>query len=156
MKIKHVKITLFLISIFVFGYHILNLFNLWVDIPEKIAVHFTNDTPDNWGPKYMLFIMPILSIGIWAFIGLLVKKPEKLNYVNLTEANKEIQFSNAEKVLVLIQYLSLNTFILANEALLRYSVGMDSSIPLMIAVILLVICFIAPIFLLIWAATLKY
>ena len=92
------------------------LFYLWTDIPERIAVHFTNETPDNWGPKYILHIMPILGIFIWFLIDLLVEKLEKLNYINLTEANKEIQFSRTRIVMILIQNLSFMTIVLANEA----------------------------------------
>ena len=156
MKMKHFKVTLVIISISILCYHIFQLFYLWADIPERIAIHFTNDAPDNWGPKYILYIMPILGIFIWFLIGLLVKKPEKLNYINLTEANKEIQFSRTGKVLILIQNLSFISFILANEALLRYSVGIDSSLPFIISLTLLAICFITPFYLLIWASTLKY
>ncbi|WP_449536333.1 DUF1648 domain-containing protein [Ferdinandcohnia sp. Marseille-Q9671] len=156
MKIKHFKVTFLIISIFVFCYHILNLFYFWPDIPERIAIHFTNDTPDNWGPKYILYIMPVLGIFIWFLIGLVGKRPEKLNYVNLTEANKEIQFARTEKVLILIQNLSFISFLLANEAMLRNTVEMDSSLPFILSLTLLAICFIAPIYLFIWASTLKY
>jgi hypothetical protein len=153
---KPFKITFSIISISIFCYHIFNLLSLWTTIPDSIAIHFTNDTPDNWGSKYILFIMPILSIFVWFLIGILVKKPEKLNYVNLTEVNKEIQFSRAEKVMILIQNFSFLFFILANEAFLRYSVGMESNIPFVTSLTLLALCLIAPIYLLIWAATLKY
>ncbi|WP_176474101.1 DUF1648 domain-containing protein [Niallia circulans] len=153
---KHFKVTLVIISISILCYHIFKLFYLWADIPERIAIHFTNDTPDNWGPKYILYIMPILGIFFWFLMGLLVKKPEKMNYINLTGANKEIQFSRTSKVMILIQNISFLSFILANEALLRYSVGIDSSLPFIISLTLLAICCIAPIYLLIWASTLKY
>lgn len=156
MKYKHFKVILLIISLSVFCYHIVPLFSLWPTIPERIAIHFTNDTPNNLGPKYILLIMPIVSIFIWYLTGLLGKKPEKLNYVNLTEANKEIQFSRTEKVIRLIQNLSFISFILANEALLNYTVGMDSSFPFIISLTLLAVCFIAPIYLLVWAATLKF
>lgn len=156
MKMRYFKVTLFMISISILCYHIFNLFYFWADIPKRIAIHFTIDTPDNWGPKYFLYMMPILGIFIWFLIGLLVKNPEKLNYINLTEENKEIQFSRTGKVMIMIQNLSFISFILANEALLKYAVGIGSSLPFIISLTLLAICFIAPIYLLIWASTLKY
>ena len=156
MRNKPFKITILIISIFIFCYHVFNLFSLWSTIPERIAIHFMNDMADNWGSKYFLLIMPIVSIFVWYLIGLLVKKPEKMNYINLTEANKEIQFSRTEKVMILVQNFSFLFFIFANEAFLRSTVEMESNIPFIISLSLLALCFIAPIYLLIWAATLKY
>lgn len=156
VKTMRLKIILLIISFAIFCYHMFNIFYLWTDIPDSIAIHFTNDMPDNWGPKYILFIMPIFGAIIWFLLGLLVKHPEKMNYINLTEANKEIQFSKTAKVMILIQHLSFIAFILANEALLKSAVGIDSSLPLIMSLTVLAICLLAPIYLLIWAATLKY
>lgn len=153
---KPFKLVFLIISISIFCYHIFNIVSLWATIPESIAIHFTNNTPNNWGSKYTLLLMPILSIFVWFLIDLLVKKPERMNYVNLTEANKEIQFARAEKVMILIQNFSFLFFILANESFLRNTVGMESNIPFVISLTLLALCFIAPIYFLIWAATLKY
>ena len=158
MKYRSLNLRLIIIStaIFIFIYHGFNLIYLWSDIPNQIAIHFSNGKPDNWGTKFILFIMPIISVLIWFFMGLLVKSPEKLNYVNLTEDNKKNQYSKAEKVTLLIQYFGSTTFILANEALLRNAIGMESTLPFSIAIILLAMCFIAPIYLLFWSATLRY
>lgn len=156
MRNKPFKITILIISIFIFCYHVFNLFSLWPRIPDRIGIHFINDTANNWGSKYFLLIMPILSIFVWYLIGLLVKKPEKMNYINLTEANKEIQFSRTEKVMLLVQNFSFLFLIFANEAFLRSTVEMESNIPFIISLTLLALCFIAPMYLLIWAATLKY
>ena len=156
MRNKRFKIILSIISILVFGYHTFSLFYLWSDIPSQIAIHFTGKTPDNWGSKYFLFVIPVISIFIWFLIGVLVKSPEKMNYVNLTEANKEIQFSRTGKVMLLIQNLSFISLILANEAMLRNAAGIESAFPFTISLLLLAICFIAPFYLLFWAFSLKY
>ena len=158
MRVRSLNLRLIIISvaIFIFIYHGFNLIYLWSDIPNQIAIHYSNGEPDNWGTKFILFIMPIISVLIWFFMGLLVKSPEKLNYVNLTEDNKKNQYSKAEKVTLLIQYFGSTTFILANEALLRNAIGMESTLPFSIAIILLAMCFIAPIYLLFWSATLRY
>ena len=156
MKNKSFKLTLIIISTAIFLYHVFHLLYLWSEIPNQIAIHFSSGKPDNWGSKFILFIMPAISVLIWFLMGLLVKNTDKLNYINLTEENKEIQYSKAEKVTLLLQYLSSITFIFANEALLRNSVEMESFMPLSIAIVLLTICFIAPIYLLFWATSLKY
>lgn len=156
MKNKPLKLTLIIISISILFYHGFNLFYLWSDIPNQIAIHFSNGQSDNWGSKLLMFVMPVISIFIWIFMQIVVRKPEKLSYVNLSEKNKKIQYLKAEKVLVLIQYLASIALIFANEAFLRSAVGIDTRLPLAIAIFLLTICFIAPLYLLIWAATLKY
>ncbi|WRP07441.1 DUF1648 domain-containing protein [Rossellomorea aquimaris] len=155
MRNEPLKLTLILISTTILFYHTFHLLYLWSEIPNTIAIHFNKGEPDHWGSKYILFIMPIVSVLTWLLIGLLVKKPENLNYVNLTEENKEIQYIKAKKVMLVIQYLGSLTFVSANEAALRNAVGMDSRLPFSIAVVLLCICFIAPIYHLFWAATLK-
>ncbi|MHA7136664.1 DUF1648 domain-containing protein [Rossellomorea arthrocnemi] len=155
MRNEPLKLPLILLSTTILLYHTFHLFYLWSEIPDTIAIHFNKGEPDQWGSKNILFIMPIVSTLIWFLIRLLAKKPEKLNYVNLTEGNKKIQYVKAEKVMVLIQYMGAVTFIFANEAFLRNAVGMESRLPFSIALGLLCICFIAPIYHLFWAATLK-
>ncbi|MCR8848060.1 DUF1648 domain-containing protein [Rossellomorea sp. SC111] len=155
MRNELLKCTLIIISITILFYHIVHLFSLWSEVPRTIPIHFSKGEPDQWGSKYLLFIMPVVSILIWFFMGLLAKRPEKLNYVNLTEENKHRQYVKAEKGMVVIQYLSLMIFEFANEAFLRNAVGMDSSLPFSIALALMAICFLAPIYHLFWAARLK-
>ena len=156
MRTRSFKLTLIIISSAIVIYHGFNLIYLWSDIPNQIAIHFSNGEPDNWGSKFILIIMPIVSVLIWFFMGLIVKKPEKLNYVNLTEDNKKTQYSKAKKVTLLIQHFGSMTFIFANEALLRNAIGMESNLPFSIAIVFLAICFISPIYLLFWSTTLKY
>lgn len=155
MRNEPLKFTLIIISTPILLYHAFHLFYLWSEIPNTIAIHFRKGEPDQWGSKYILFIMPVVSIITWFLIGLVVKIPEKLNYVNLTEGNKEIQYARAEKVMVIIQYMGAVTFIFANEAALRNAVGMESGLPFSMAIVLLCICLITPVYHLFWAATLK-
>ena len=66
MRDKHFKIILSIISILIFAYHMFNLFYLWSDSPSQIAIHFTGKTPDHWGSKYFLIVIPFLSILVCA------------------------------------------------------------------------------------------
>jgi len=99
------------------------LFLLWTDVPGNIVIHFANGEPENWGSKYFLLIMPVIGLLIWWLLGELTKYPEKLNYINLTDENREIQYKMSCRVLWIIQNLSFITFILGNEAFLRYAIG---------------------------------
>ncbi|QHE60455.1 DUF1648 domain-containing protein [Rossellomorea vietnamensis] len=156
MRKKLLTCTLIIISMAILFYHFVHLFSLWSEIPSTIPIHFNSRAPDHWGSKYLLFIMPVVGIVLWFFMGLLARRPEKLNYVHLTEENKHIQYVKAEKLMVFIQYLCLMMFEFANEAFLRNAVGMDSSLPLSIALALMAICFLAPMYHMFWAATLKH
>ncbi|CAN7527644.1 DUF1648 domain-containing protein [Rossellomorea sp. LjRoot5] len=156
MRTETFKWMLVIISITILIYHVFHLFSLWSEIPNTIPIHFSKGKPDHWGSRYFLFIMPAVSLVIWFLIGLVVKKPEKLNYVNLTEENRQLQYVKAEKGMVVIQYLGSLVFVCANEATLRNAVGMESSLPYSIAIMLLAICFFVPIYHLFWAAMLKY
>jgi len=150
------KWTLIIISTSVFIYHGINLIYLWGDIPNQIAIHFSGGSPDNGGPKTILFILPVISFLFWISIGLLIRNPEKLNYVNLTEENREVQYSKVGKGMLLIQNFGFIFLILVNEAILNNAVGEEFSLPFTIAIALLVMCFLIPFYLLFWAATLKY
>ena len=156
MRKKLLTCTLIIISMAILFYHFVHLFSLWSEIPSTIPIHFNTGEPDHWGSKYLLFIMPVVGIVLWFFMGLLARRPEKLNYVHLTEENKHIQYVKAEKLMVFIQYLCLMMFEFANEAFLRNAVGMDSSLPFSIALAFMAICFLAPMYHMFWAAMLKH
>ncbi|WP_158638474.1 DUF1648 domain-containing protein [Metabacillus litoralis] len=136
-------------------YHLINLFLLWSDIPDRIAIHFTNDVPDNWGSKFFVLIMPIIGLLLWWLIGLFTKHPEKLNYINLTAKNREKQYNMSKNIMIFIQHLVLIISILANESFIRYSVGIENSVLNFLPLFLTAIMFLAVFYNLIWAARLK-
>lgn len=160
MAISKFRLTFLLLAIIVFGYHFFNLISLWSTIPSKIAIHFTNDTPDQWGSKYVLFILLFLSFLIWYFMNLLIKylikSPHKMNYINLTEANKTTQFVRSQKMVILLQFCIFICLIFANEALLNYSADLDYTIAFSISLTFLGLCVILPFYNLFWAARLNY
>lgn len=122
VKGKSFKLLLGIVSLFVLAYHLINLLLIWPDIPNRIAIHFTNGEPDNWGSKYFLLVMPLIGVVSWWLIGLLTKHPDKLNYINLTKENREKQYKKTSKIMILNQNISLILFILGNEAFLRYAI----------------------------------
>lgn len=128
IKVKTIKLVLFSISGVVLIYHLVNLMLFWPEIPERIAIHFTGEEPDIWGTKNFLLIIPFPALLVWWLIGLLTKHPEKLNYINLTEKNREKQYNMASSVMLLTQNLSFIILILANESLLRNALEMENSI----------------------------
>lgn len=155
MKVKSFKYLLTSISVLILVYHLINMFQFWPEIPERIAIHFTKGEPDNWGLKYFLLVIPLIGLFSWWLIGLLTKRPEKLNYINLTEKNREKQYTMAKKIMILMQNLLFIISIFANESLLRYAAGMENGVFNFFSLFLLAVILISLFFNLIWAATLK-
>ena len=154
-KDKGWEITLKFLSLILLGYHLIHLFLLWTDVPGNIVIHFENGEPDNWGSRYFLLIMPVIGLLIWWLLGKLTKYPEKLNYINLTDENREIQYKMSCRVLWIIQNLSFITFILGNEAFLRYATGDNDNTFFFLSIFSLVFVLLATFYNLIWAARLK-
>ena len=121
-KIEYLLV--FLSAVF-FIYHLTILIIAWPDIPNQIATHYSNGVPDNFGPKYLLIFIPIISVLIWCLLGILVRKPEKLNYINLTEANKNLQYKKARKIMSVIQNASFIMLLFANKAFIRGAMGLE-------------------------------
>lgn len=144
-----------LVSIIALIGHIIHLVVAWADVPDEIAIHFTNGEPDGWGPKFMLLIMPVIGLLIWWLLGLLEKHPDKLNYINLTDNNRDMQYNMAKKVIIVIQHLAFLTFLSANEAFLLYAIDANTTIFIVLSIALLVFIPIVLIYNLIWAARLK-
>ncbi|MFB9860016.1 DUF1648 domain-containing protein [Salinicoccus siamensis] len=155
MKVKSFKSVFYIISSIILVYHLVNLFLFWPNMPDRIAIHFTMGEPDNWGSKYFVLIMPTIGLLMWWLIGLLTKHPEKLNYINLTEKNREKQYNMSEKIMTLIQNLVLIASILANESLIRHAVGIENNVFNFLPLFLTGIMVLAVFYNLIWAARLK-
>lgn len=68
-------------------FHFIYYFN---QLPAEVPVHFGIDgTPDRFGNKIVLGIVPVLNVLLLLGLQLLIKKPQYFNYpVAVTEANK--------------------------------------------------------------------
>jgi len=144
-----------ILTVILLGYHLIHLILLWTDVPANIAIHFTNGEPDNWGSKYFLLIMPVTGFLTWWSLGVLIKHPEKLNYINLTEENRDKQHKMTSKILVVIQNLPFIMFIFGNEAFLKYAIGDGNYIFLFLSIFSLVLVLLVLFYNLVWAARLK-
>lgn len=84
---------------FLDGFSISLILILWIytllkysKLPKIIPIHFGFDgKPDNFGSKYFIFLLPILALLLYFFLGYNVI--EINNYpVEITKENKEAQF----------------------------------------------------------------
>lgn len=66
----------------------------WNDLPEQVPMHFNLAGEANrWGSKSELFILPVMSLGMWALFRFISKKALKINpdkYGAKTPAQLEI------------------------------------------------------------------
>lgn len=139
----------------VLALHITFLLLAWDNIPDEVGIHYTNGEPDGYGSKYVLFLLPFISLITWYSLGFAKRRPEKLNYLNLTEQNKETQYVKGKKMMTHLQYLTALSIVFMNETFLKESMGENHTTPLMIAVILVGISVVIPFGYMIWSVRLK-
>ena len=60
---------------------IIYIIYVWPLLPDQIAIHFDlHGTPNGWGSRWTIFIMPVLTIGIYGLILFLPQiDPKRMN-----------------------------------------------------------------------------
>lgn len=73
----------------------------WGRIPEQIPTHFgIGGQPDDWGPRWLVALGPILAIGFYIAFGILYKYPHRFNYAwPITAENAERQYRLARSLI---------------------------------------------------------
>jgi uncharacterized membrane protein len=73
----------------------------FIKLPENIPVHFNYaGTPDNYGSKFTLFILPVVATCVFALLTILGKRPWILNYTAaITEENAAQQYTYSTRLL---------------------------------------------------------
>ncbi len=66
----------------------------WADLPDTVPIHFgPSGAPDSWGSKYILLILPGVSVTIYIVLTALSRFPHRYNYlVPITVKNAELQY----------------------------------------------------------------
>lgn len=95
----------------------------WRIIPAEIPTHFGGTgTPDSWGGKESLVLLPVGSIILYALLTVINKYPHTFNYPwRITEENAKRQYLNARYLLALLKteiilvfaYIQLMTILVA-------------------------------------------
>ncbi|AGK95990.1 DUF1648 domain-containing protein [Clostridium pasteurianum] len=76
----------------------------WRNMPSIIPTHFNfSGKPDGWGGRGSLLVVPITNLFIFILLAVLSKFPHIGNYpVNITEKNAKYQYSNARKLMIVM------------------------------------------------------
>ena len=63
----------------------------WRDLPQRIPHHFNfAGNPDSWGPKWILFLLPAISVVVYVILTVVARVPHRLNVPwELTPENAE-------------------------------------------------------------------
>lgn len=81
------------------------LLNAWPRLPDSVPVHFgANGTPDGWGSKRALLLLPGLGLAIVVLLTLLERVPHVHNYPwPITPENARRQYLNSSRMLAAIK-----------------------------------------------------
>jgi len=98
---------------------------VWGQLPDRIAIHFGFDgTPNGWGSKWMIFLLPAVNIGAYLLILFLPQiDPKRMNNENFNSMFYKIR-------LALVFFLCFMCF-LATDAAVKGSInkGISNWVP---------------------------
>ncbi|MDQ0270588.1 DUF1648 domain-containing protein [Cytobacillus purgationiresistens] len=102
----------------------------WAQLPEQVPGHYNAaGEVDRWGSKFELFILPIIGIFMWLFLGILEKFPHVHNYPDrLNEANAEAFYLNSRKLLNVTKNICLISFGTILVQSIRLALGWSESL----------------------------
>lgn len=88
------------------------LWTQWETLPRQIPIHFNMaGEADGWGNKALIWLLPVLGVGLWIGLTILEKFPHTYNYLNLTEQNVERQYKNARMMINALKNESIFFFV---------------------------------------------
>ena len=114
-NVVNVICTGLLLGMFIF------LFLFWKRIPEQVPAHFNAaGEVDRWSGKYSLFMVPAMTLLLYAFISLAERYPEVWNTgVRVTPGNRNFVYRVIRYLIVTTRLFMVATFtyITVNTAL---------------------------------------
>ncbi|WP_163527497.1 DUF1648 domain-containing protein [Halobacillus ihumii] len=118
------------ISFLVMVITLIYLVVIWNKIPETIPVHFNlSGEPDNYGGKWSIIVLPIISLFIWVSFTMLEKYPHVYNYiVTIHERNAEAQYKNAVLMLSVLKLVICLLFSYLTWVSIQIGMGYQSGL----------------------------
>ena len=130
MKSKNLYWTLSLIVIIIsFGMIAIH----WNDLPEQVPMHFDLEgTANRYGSKSELFILPIMSLGLWALFRWMSKKTLKINE-HKYGVKTPVQLQVTKHFMGLMTLFTCVSLALGVYSILAIATGQDGAISYMMA-----------------------
>lgn len=102
------SVILLLVAIF-------SVIQAWRILPESLPTHFgPSGTPDAWGGKYTIILLPGISLGLYLLLTVLSHYPHIYNYpCRITEENASAQYRMAQTFMrvLKLEMMALFTYI---------------------------------------------
>lgn len=86
---------------------------VWETLPERIPTHFgLSGEADAWGPRGMLFVLPLIGLVLSIGLSLVMCIPHTHNYsiIKVTEENAERLYRYSRSILLGVKFLVLLIF----------------------------------------------
>ena len=131
------KNTTRIISVLLLLFQCIILFTTYSRLPSKIAIHLNlKGEVDNFGPKWMLFLIILLSLTLFSLFSYIRKRPEKFNYPYFNIEKKDIKYIKSQN---LIDYLNISTMLILTYVLLLFTVFYDNVISSLVIILYILI-----------------
>lgn len=133
------------------GFTFLMTILAWGSLPDKVPTHYGfTGTPDSYGDKGMIWLLPIIGLALYAGMTLVNRYPHIFNYpVTITPENAARQYRLARLLMVVMKTVLACLFIYMQwtglEVARGYSTGFAwFGIPLILVLLFVPLIFYMP------------
>ncbi len=83
------------------------------DLADKVPIHYgANGSPDDWGSKSTLLILPLVSIIFYAGLTVINIYPHTFNFpIKITQENAVRQYELAKSLITILKFTLVGTFL---------------------------------------------
>ncbi|MBV6514347.1 MAG: hypothetical protein FMNOHCHN_03966 [Ignavibacteriaceae bacterium] len=101
-------------------------------LPESIPTHFgPSGTPDDFGGKWSIWIMPLIAFLLTAMLTLLTRYPHTFNYlITITPENAEYQYRLARMLLYWLTIFINLLFSLIQHSTIQVAFGQSEGLDM--------------------------
>ncbi|WYP27807.1 hypothetical protein NSQ54_06875 [Alkalihalobacillus sp. FSL W8-0930] len=137
-----------MLTLLLFLTHIFILLTYWPELPHEIPIQ-SSETESKW----LLWLLPMLAIGLWLFIHILTRHPERLNYIGLNEGNRHIMYAKGRRMSLILKHSGTLCLLFANQAFLHSITDQSQLLPLTMTIVLGIITTLYPVSFLVWSVS---
>ena len=119
----------------------------WSALPSDVPIHFNAaGEVDRWGSKWWMLLLPIITVGLYIFMGVIERNPQTHNYpIRLTEQNavqfykESCQAMNLTKNIatMMLAYIAVRSVLVALEKVQGLGIVIMGMFVLLLGVIII-------------------
>lgn len=125
-------------------YMIAQLIIEYPSLNQNVPTHFgANGTPDSWGDKSSMLLIPIVAIILYSALTALNKFPHLFNYpVPITEGNAAKQYQLAKSLLSALKFTTTGLFLYIQLQTINVAKDFQSGLGISFLIVLIIGSFI--------------